>query len=35
MFQKSFPEVEPLHYLQRVKIPVLVLNGKYDFFFPY
>ena len=24
-----------MHYLQRVTIPVLMLNGKYDFFFPY
>ena len=27
-------EVDPLHYLPRVRIPVLMLNGKYDFFFP-
>jgi dienelactone hydrolase len=35
VFQRSLPEVEPIHYLSRVKIPVLMLNGKYDFFFPY
>ena len=34
-FQKALPEVDEVHYLQRVKIPVLMLNGKYDFFFPY
>lgn len=28
------PEVDPLNYLPRVKIPVLMLNGKYDYFFP-
>ncbi len=34
-FQKALPEVDELHYLQRVEIPLLMLNGKYDFFFPY
>ncbi len=34
-FQRSLPEVDPIHYLPRIKIPVLMLNGKYDFFFPY
>ena len=34
-FQKALPEVDEVHYLQRVEIPVLMLNGKYDFFFPY
>jgi dienelactone hydrolase len=34
-FQKALPEVDELHYLHRVDIPVLMLNGKYDFFFPY
>jgi hypothetical protein len=24
-----------MHYLPRVKVPMLMLNGKYDFFFPY
>lgn len=33
-FQRAQPEVEPLNYLPRVKIPVLMLNGQYDFFFP-
>ncbi len=34
-FQHSLPEVDEVHYAPRVKIPVLMLNGKYDFFFPY
>ena len=34
-FQKTFPEVEAVNYLPRINIPVLMLNGKYDFFFPY
>src|SRR5215218_1533017 len=32
--ERSRPEVDPLNYLSRVKVPVLMLNGKYDFFFP-
>ena len=35
LFQRSLPEVEPLHFLPRITSPVLMLNGKYDFFFPY
>jgi pimeloyl-ACP methyl ester carboxylesterase len=27
-------EVEPFNFLPRVKLPVLMLNGRYDFFFP-
>lgn len=34
MMQKTFPEVDPLHFFPRVKIPVLMLNGKNDTFFP-
>jgi len=34
-FQHALPEVDEVHYAPRVKIPVLMLNGKYDFFFPY
>ena len=33
--QKSLPEVEQHHYLPRNTIPTIMLNGKYDFFFPY
>jgi eukaryotic-like serine/threonine-protein kinase len=34
-YQRAFPEVEPVNYLPHIKVPVLMLNGKYDFFFPY
>lgn len=34
MMQKTFPEVDPLNFFPRVKIPVLMLNGKNDTFFP-
>ena len=34
MMQKTFPEVDPLNFLPRVQIPVLMLNGKNDTFFP-
>ncbi len=30
----SRPEVDPFNYLLRVRQPVLMLNGRYDFFFP-
>jgi len=32
---RSLPEVDPIHYLPRVATPVLMLNGRHDFFFPY
>jgi predicted Ser/Thr protein kinase/dienelactone hydrolase len=35
LFQRALPEAEPLNFLPRIKAPVLMLNGKYDFFFPY
>ncbi len=34
LMQKSLPEVDVLNFLPRVKIPVLMLNGKNDMFFP-
>lgn len=34
-FQKTQPEADPFNYLPRVTLPVLMLNGKHDFFFPY
>jgi eukaryotic-like serine/threonine-protein kinase len=34
-FQRSLPEVDQLHYLRHIKSPVLMLNGKYDFYVPY
>jgi dienelactone hydrolase len=33
-FQRSLPEVDPVNFVSRVKQPVLMLNGRYDFFFP-
>ena len=32
--ERSRPEVDPLHYLPRIRTPVLMLNGRHDFFFP-
>jgi dienelactone hydrolase len=32
--ERGRPEVDPVNFLPRIKIPVLMLNGKYDFFFP-
>jgi tRNA A-37 threonylcarbamoyl transferase component Bud32/dienelactone hydrolase len=32
--QRGQPEVEPLNFLPRITIPVLMLNGRYDHFFP-
>ena len=34
LFQKAQPEVDPINFLPRVTVPVLMLNGRYDFFFP-
>lgn len=33
--QPSLPEVDQVNYLPRIRQPFLMLNGKYDFFFPY
>ena len=33
-FQRALPEADPFHFVSRVKLPVLMLNGEYDFFFP-
>ncbi|MBC7673618.1 MAG: dienelactone hydrolase family protein, partial [Polaromonas sp.] len=32
--EETRQEVDPWNYLPRVKLPVLMLNGKYDYFFP-
>jgi len=32
--QKGLPEVEQINFAPRLRIPVLMLNGKYDFIFP-
>ena len=28
------PEVDPINFLPRIRIPTLMINGRYDFFFP-
>ena len=33
-FAKTLPEVDQINFAPRVKQPVLMLNGRYDFFFP-
>jgi len=33
--ERSLPEVDALNYVSRVKVPVLMLNGEYDNFFPF
>ena len=33
-FQHSLPEVDVINFASRVRQPVLMLNGRYDFFFP-
>jgi formylglycine-generating enzyme required for sulfatase activity/predicted esterase len=33
-FQRTLPEVDSFNFVSRVKQPVLMLNGHYDFFFP-
>ena len=32
--ERARPEVDPINFISRVKIPTLMLNGRYDFFFP-
>jgi len=34
MMQKTLPEVDPFNYLPRIRIPVLMLNGRNDQFYP-
>jgi serine/threonine protein kinase/formylglycine-generating enzyme required for sulfatase activity/cephalosporin-C deacetylase-like acetyl esterase len=34
-FQRTLPEADPFNFVSRIKIPVLMLNGRYDHFFPY
>jgi dienelactone hydrolase len=33
-FAKTLPEADPFNFVTRVRIPVLMLNGRYDHFFP-
>jgi serine/threonine protein kinase/dienelactone hydrolase len=35
LLHEALPEVDPINFISRVKIPVLMLNGRYDSFFPY
>jgi len=32
---KAYPEADAINYVPRIKIPVLMLNGKYDVTSPY
>jgi eukaryotic-like serine/threonine-protein kinase len=32
--ERSRPEVDPVNFLPRIRIPVLMLNGKYDYYYP-
>ena len=33
-FYKSQPEVDPINFVTRIKVPVLMINGKYDQYYP-
>jgi eukaryotic-like serine/threonine-protein kinase len=33
-FARAFPEADPFNFASRVKVPVLMINGRYDYFFP-
>jgi pimeloyl-ACP methyl ester carboxylesterase len=32
--EASLPEVDPINFVSRVRMPVLMINGRYDFFIP-
>ena len=32
--QSALPEADPVNFASRVKVPVLMLNGRFEFFFP-
>ncbi len=34
LFQRAQPEVDQINFVPRITLPVLMLNGRYDFFFP-
>jgi dipeptidyl aminopeptidase/acylaminoacyl peptidase len=34
-FYRAYPEADAINYIPRIKIPVLMLNGKYDLRFPF
>ena len=33
-FEPMRPEVDPVNYLPRINVPTLMINGRYDFYFP-
>ncbi len=33
-YEETFPEVDPFHFAPRIRMPVLMLNGRYDHLFP-
>jgi eukaryotic-like serine/threonine-protein kinase len=33
-FGKTLPEVDPINFASHVRVPVLMVNGRYDFFYP-
>ncbi len=33
-FQRALPEVDAINFISHIKMPVIMLNGKYDHFFP-
>ena len=33
-FEHALPEVDPINFISRVTVPVLMMNGEYDFYFP-
>jgi eukaryotic-like serine/threonine-protein kinase len=33
-FARSFPEADPFNFVPHVTLPVLMIKGKYDYFFP-
>lgn len=33
-FARTFPEADPFNFAARVTVPVLMVNGRYDYFFP-
>ena len=33
-FERARPEVDPINFIPRIRIPTLMINGRYDFFFP-
>jgi dipeptidyl aminopeptidase/acylaminoacyl peptidase len=33
-FQRALPEADQINFAPRVKVPVLMLNGRYDFYCP-